>query len=70
MQKTFDKTHHHGNHPKPMVQAGPFHNWLPNFQRLASDSKRAGLRIVNASRHTALKYFEQRSLEDALREDG
>lgn len=66
MQKTFGKTHHHGDHPKPLSQSGPYSYWIPNFNKLAIDLKRAGVQVINATRVTALKCFEQRSLEEAL----
>lgn len=67
MQKLNGQTHHHGNHPKPLSQAGPYDYWLPNFNKLSGDLKRAGVKVVNATRITAIRVFPQVPLEDALR---
>lgn len=40
--------------------------WRAKFPALAADLKREGVRVINASRETALECFERMSLEEAL----
>ena len=68
-QKTDGKSHHHGDHPRTLGNAGSIATWLPMFRRLALDMQAAGVTIINASRETALTVFELQPLEIALAQD-
>lgn len=62
-QHTGGKTHWHGNHPPGLGDAVSIKKWPAKFAGLVG---RAGGRIVNASRETALTVFPRVSLEEAL----
>lgn len=60
--------HHHADHPPPLgnCPASRFPAWRRAMESLATDAKKRGLQIVNASRRTTLKCFPRVELEDAL----
>lgn len=60
------KTHWHGDHPSGMGNAGSISDWPRHFSLLAKQARRAGAKVVNASRRTALTVFERVNLEDVL----
>lgn len=62
-QRTDGKTHHHGSHPAGLSDAATIDKWPARFEALA---QRAGDRVVNCSRVTALKCFPMARLEDLL----
>lgn len=66
MQRTGKMSHHYGDHPKPLRQNSPYKTWLRDFKALANGLKKANIRVVNASRETALVDFDQVALEQAL----
>lgn len=66
MQQTDGKSHHHGDHPKGLVQGLPYPLWLEAFPALAKDLREVGVSVVNATRATALRDFPLVSLEGAL----
>jgi hypothetical protein len=66
MQQTGGKSHHHGDHPKGLVQALPYALWLQAFPALAKDLAAVGVSVVNATRTTALKAFPLVDLAKAL----
>lgn len=68
-QHTGGKTHHHGDHPRTLGNAGSLHTWPAMFRTLALATEKAGIRVINASRATALRVFERMPLEQALAED-
>lgn len=59
-------SHWHGSHPAGMSDARTIKLWPVIFDRLAKDMRRKGVRVVNASRRTALKCFPQEELGSAL----
>lgn len=61
------QTHWHGSHPAGMSDARTVNVWPVLFDRLAADMKRNGVKVVNASRRTALKCFERGELAEVLR---
>lgn len=63
------KTHWHGSHPVGFSDARTIKVWPLIFDRLAADMKRKGVRILNASKRTALKCFERVDLNAALEEN-
>lgn len=70
MQHTDGKRHWHDDHPAPL---GNFCSGMPElcrqrFPPLASDLAARGVRVLNASRQTALACFERIPLPDALRQ--
>lgn len=60
------KTHWHGSHPVGLSDAKTIKVWPLIFDRMAKDMKRKGVRVVNASRRTALGCFERVALEAVL----
>lgn len=67
-QKSGGKVHHHGDHPPTLGNAKTMDKWAPLFNKLASDMKRAGVEVLNASRETALTCFPRVELETVLSE--
>lgn len=64
-QRTGGAVHHHGNHPKPLGNAGSLLKWPAYFRMLKASFPKAS--IVNASRETSLDMFIKMPLELALR---
>lgn len=56
--------HWHEDHTGSGGNAGGIDKWPQLFERLVPRLK--GVRVVNASRRTALKMFERRTLEEEL----
>jgi hypothetical protein len=65
-QKTGGKSHHHGDHPNSLGNAGSLKRWPRHFEIMARDAQRDGVVVLNATRETALKCFPRVSLESAL----
>jgi hypothetical protein len=59
-------SHWHGDHPGGLNRSLPFHVWREAFPQLAADLATEGVRVINASRRTALGCFERMTLEGAL----
>ena len=59
-------THWHEDHTGSGGNAGGIDKWPKLFERLLPRLK--GVRVVNASRRTALKMFQLRTLEEELRD--
>lgn len=55
--------HWHADHPYGLGNAGSVRKWPAQFAALDM----GGVRVINASRATALDCFERMSLEEALR---
>ena len=55
--------HWHADHPAPLVQAMCLEEWIHKMNILAKDLQRAGVRVVNCSRRTALQCFPVHNLE-------
>jgi hypothetical protein len=66
MKTTTDASHYHGRHPKPLRLASPYDAWLRYFGPLAMDLKHAGIRVLNATRSTAIESFDRAILEKVL----
>ena len=66
MQRTGNRTHHHGDHPRPLGNANAFPTWLRRFDVMAKDARKMGLEIVNCSRASALTCFPRMTIEQAL----
>lgn len=68
MAHTGGRTHWHGDHPGKLNNAGGsrFPHWRSEMAPLATELERQGVRVINASRRTALKCFPRRPLEEAL----
>jgi hypothetical protein len=64
LQQTGGKVHWHGNHPAGLGNAGSLHKWPAQFQKLAHSV--SGIKVVNATRQTALEVFPKMTLEEAL----
>lgn len=66
MQRTGGKSHHHGDHPRPLRNGSIFPTWIRRFERLARDLSKARVEVLNATRTTALQCFPRASLEAVL----
>lgn len=62
-QHTGGKTHWHGDHPKPLGNAGSVSLWHQKFQTFSSACR---AHVINATRETALTCFQRMDLETAL----
>lgn len=60
------RSHHHGDHPRPLLRVLTFGPWLGEFAVLARDCAAAGLDVVNCSPRSALRSFPVSSLDEAL----
>lgn len=58
------KSHWFGDHPSGLNIASPFKAYIENMNILANDAKARQLKIINASRETALKCFERSTMDD------
>lgn len=70
MQQTGGKSHWHGDHPGPLNRVADYSHFIKKFQTAVPDLDRAGIRVVNCSRETALDCFERRKLKDVIGDDG
>lgn len=59
MKRTGGKSHWFGDHPKGLSGNSPYTKWVENFDRLAADLRDEGVRVVNATRETALTCFDR-----------
>lgn len=61
--------HHHGEHPAGLSSGQRnYQNWCRSMEGLAAGLKQKGVKVLNASRRTALKCFPRVTLETALNE--
>lgn len=67
-QYTDGKRHWHGDHPRGMGNAGSIVKWMRGFEELATALEKAGVRVLNATRETALTCWPRTSLDEALAE--
>lgn len=58
--------HHHEDHPKPLVQALVFTEWLHKSARLAIDLKNEGVEVLNATPGSALTCWPMVKLEEVV----
>jgi hypothetical protein len=65
MQRTGDRAHWHGDHPKPLTQGVPT-SWIRRFDTIAAQAIERGVSIVNCTRETALTQFQRMDLREAL----
>lgn len=65
-QRTYGKSHWHGDHPRPLGNLGDLPKWIARMNQLAVDARAQGMEIINCTRETALKCFPRAPLEDAL----
>ena len=66
MGRINNKTHWHGDHPKPLGNGNRYAAWIRAIDTMAAPLRDAGISVVNCSRHTALKCFERAPLEAQL----
>ena len=66
MQRTEKKSHWHGDHPRNLNRTSDMNGWIKNFCRLALDLRDESIKVINASRETALNCFEKNTIEEAL----
>lgn len=67
-QYTDGKRHWHGDHPRGMGNAGSIVKWMRGFEELATALEKAGVRVLNATRETAITCWPRTSLDEALAE--
>jgi hypothetical protein len=60
------ESHFHGDHEGGLPNLGTMHEWARLMNELAQDLRAHGVRVINATRRTALTCFEQLPLEKAL----
>lgn len=60
------RKHWHEDHPPGLENASSMASWPKMFELLARNAIRAGISVLNASRHTALNCFSRCELEDVL----
>lgn len=60
------KVHWHGDHKRPLGNAGSINDWPARFAKLAQWLAKRSTVVQNASRRTALELFPRVTLEDAL----
>lgn len=58
--------HWHGDHPAGLGNAGSLGLWQDRIAPVAAAASKAGVEVLNASRHTALTCFQRVKLEDYL----
>lgn len=62
--RTTHKTHWHGDHPKPLRNAGSLPKWPLQFQQLADNCRH--LEVMNCTPGTVLKCFPAQTLDEFL----
>jgi len=60
------RRHWHDEHPKPLVQASQFAEWIHKSAALADDLKAASCDVVNCSPDSALTCFRRGDLQEEL----
>lgn len=63
-QLTDGKTHHHGDHPSGLGNAGSLKKWPAQFKKMAEYL--SDIEVINATRQTALDCWPRMDLEQAL----
>lgn len=70
-QRTGGQSHWHGDHPRgsdpvPLGNLGRVERWVDQMGYLAIDLRQKGVKVMNATRDTALRCFPRVDLEEAL----
>lgn len=60
------ESHWHGDHAGGLANLGTMHEWVRRMIGLAIDLDKRGIEVVNCTRRTALRCFDQRPLAEAL----
>lgn len=63
---TGGKKHWHADHPAGMTNCQSIGAWPKHFGNVAKDAAKAGVKVLNASRETALRCFPRVELTEAL----
>lgn len=66
MQRTGGQTHWHGDHIAGLPNLGHLNRWIEEMIVLGADLRRAGVKVFNATRVSALQCFPKVKLSDAL----
>ena len=66
MGRINNRTHWHGDHPKPLGNGNRYATWIRAIDTMAAPLRAAGIAVVNCSRHTNLKCFNRQPLETVL----
>lgn len=65
-QASGGQVHWHADHPKGLTNAASMKRWPMQFKAAAQEAHKRGIKVVNASRQTALNCFKRQTLETAL----
>lgn len=66
--KTNGKTHWHGDHPEGFSNCKSIDKWFIHLEEVKKFSIQKGVKVLNASRDTAIDLFEKVKLEEVLNE--
>lgn len=66
MQRTAGAVHWHGDHSGGLDNPPSMTRWVEELIALGADLRRVGVRVINASRQTAIKCFVRMGLDEAL----
>ena len=66
MKTNHNKSHWHGDHPGSLNRHSNYTNWIDRFKDLARDLQEENIKVINATRETALTCFDRMTLEEAL----
>ena len=66
MKRQGDQSHCHGNHPGSLNRHSDYNVFVDRMKPLARDLKNEGIKVINATRSTALDCFDKQPLEQAL----
>ena len=58
------KSHWHGDHPGHLNNGSAFKDWLQQFEDLARDLAKEGVKVINCTRRTALHHFPRATVEE------
>lgn len=69
MQKTGGQLHHHGKHEGQLPNLGTLPEWRLRMVQMSIDLRAHGVRVINATRETALTCFDRAPIAQALLEE-
>lgn len=64
--KNTDKTHYFGDHDKRLNQIKDPSTWIEQFEGLARETKKRGIRAINCSPISAVEGFEKMTIQEAI----
>lgn len=66
MQVTDAKRHWFGEHPKELNRGSNYREWVQHFHKAAPFISKDSIKVLNASRSTAIGCFERVTIQEAL----